>query len=111
MYIGVCISKNGDGPTVLIIKDTEGSIYGGYASQPWQRQSDFYGDMKSFLFQLFPKASIFRPTGSNNNLQWVRLNKNEELLNSSSTLQVVMARENSLLMMVTCKFSSCYLKI
>lgn len=58
---------------MLIIKDTEGYVYGGYASQPWERQSDFYGDMKSFLFQLYPKASIFRPTGANNNLQWVRL--------------------------------------
>ncbi|CAL9094721.1 unnamed protein product [Musa acuminata var. zebrina] len=66
--------SNGDGPTVLIIKDTEGYVYGGYASQPWERQSDFYGDMKSFLFQLYPKASIFRPTGANNNLQWCAVN-------------------------------------
>ncbi|KAK8554019.1 hypothetical protein V6N13_072940 [Hibiscus sabdariffa] len=51
-----------DGPTVLIIKDREGYIFGGFASQPWERHSDFYGDMKSFLFQLYPKASIFRPT-------------------------------------------------
>lgn len=66
--------SSGDGPTVLIIKDTEGFIYGGYASQPWERQSDFYGDMKSFLFQLYPRASIFRPTGANNNLQWCAVN-------------------------------------
>ncbi|XP_020246683.1 TLD domain-containing protein 1 isoform X2 [Asparagus officinalis] len=65
---------SGDGPTILVIKDTEGYIYGGYASQPWERQSDFYGDMKSFLFQLYPQASIFRPTGANNNLQWCALN-------------------------------------
>lgn len=66
--------SSGDGPTVIIIKDTEGYIYGGYASQPWERQSDFYGDMKSFLFQLYPRASIFRPTGANNNLQWCASN-------------------------------------
>lgn len=59
------------GLSVLIIKDIEGYVYGGYASQPWERHADFYGDMKSFLFQLFPKASIFRPTGANHNLQWV----------------------------------------
>ncbi|KAL9661415.1 hypothetical protein QQ045_026239 [Rhodiola kirilowii] len=59
------------GPTVLVIKDKEGYIYGGYASQPWERHGDFYGDMKSFLFELHPKASIFRPTGANNNVQWV----------------------------------------
>ncbi|XP_072950834.1 uncharacterized protein [Typha angustifolia] len=63
-----------DGATVLIIKDTEGFIYGGYASQQWERHNDFYGDMRSFLFQLCPKASIFRPTGANNNLQWYAMN-------------------------------------
>ncbi|MQL95545.1 hypothetical protein Taro_028209 [Colocasia esculenta] len=66
--------SNVDGPTVLVIKDEEGYVYGGYASQPWERHSDFYGDMKSFLFQLYPKASIFRPTGANANLQWCAVN-------------------------------------
>ena len=56
---------------MLIIKDKEGYIYGGYASQPWVRHAEFYGDMKCYLFQLFPKASIFKPTGANTNLQWV----------------------------------------
>ncbi|KAK8632551.1 hypothetical protein V6N13_072942 [Hibiscus sabdariffa] len=69
-----------DGPTVLIIKDREGYIFGGFASQPWERHSDFYGDMKSFLFQLYPKASIFRPTGANNNLQWCAANFSSETI-------------------------------
>lgn len=63
--------RSDEGPTVLIIKDKEGYIYGGYASEPWERHGDFYGDMKSFLFQLYPKAAFFRPTGANTNLQWV----------------------------------------
>ncbi|KAK0584598.1 hypothetical protein LWI29_015932 [Acer saccharum] len=66
--------SNDDGPTVLIIKDKKGCIYGGYASQTWERHGDFYGDMKSFLFQLYPKAAIFRPTGANNNIQWCAAN-------------------------------------
>lgn len=57
-------------PTLLVIRDKEGYVYGGYASQAWERHSDFYGDMRCFLFQLYPKASIFRPTGANHNLQW-----------------------------------------
>ncbi|MFS7908282.1 putative TLDc domain, EF-hand domain pair protein [Helianthus anomalus] len=67
-------TSNDEGPTVLIIKDKEGYIYGGYASQPWERHADFYGDMKSFLFQLYPIASIYRPTGANNNMQWCAVN-------------------------------------
>lgn len=56
----------------MVVKDKEGCVYGGYASQPWEKHSDFYGDMKSFLFTLHPKAAIYRPTGQNTNLQWVR---------------------------------------
>lgn len=67
-----------DGPSVLVIKDREGYIYGGYASQPWEKHGDFYGDLKSFLFQLYPKASIFRPTGANHNMQWCAANFSSE---------------------------------
>lgn len=71
-------TSNGEGPTILIIKDKDGYIYGGYASQPWERHGDFYGDLKSFLFQLYPKASIFKPTGANNNVQWCAANFSSE---------------------------------
>ncbi|GLT52168.1 hypothetical protein SLA2020_255220 [Shorea laevis] len=77
-FLGSIINDNG--PTVLIIKDNEGYTYGGYASQPWERHGDFYGDMKSFLFQLHPKASIFRPTGANNNLQWCAVSFSSEAI-------------------------------
>ncbi|ANM68644.1 TLD-domain containing nucleolar protein [Arabidopsis thaliana] len=71
-------SNTGMSASVLIIKDTEGYVYGGYASQPWERYSDFYGDMKSFLFQLNPKAAIYRPTGANTNIQWCATNFTSE---------------------------------
>ncbi|KAH9611286.1 hypothetical protein KSS87_015164 [Heliosperma pusillum] len=66
--------SNDEGPTLLIIKDKEGYLYGGYASQPWEKHSDFYGDMKCFLFQLHPKVYMYRPTGANTNLQWCAVN-------------------------------------
>ncbi|XP_006287755.2 TLD domain-containing protein 1 isoform X1 [Capsella rubella] len=71
-------SNTGMSASVLIIKDKEGCVYGGYASQPWERHSDFYGDMKSFLFQLSPKAAINRPTGANTNIQWCATNFTSE---------------------------------
>ncbi|KAM7257481.1 hypothetical protein ACFE04_013222 [Oxalis oulophora] len=73
MFVALNCRKD-EGPTVLIIKDKEGFIYGGYASQPWERHGDFYGDMKSFLFQLNPKASIYKPSGANTNVQWCAVN-------------------------------------
>lgn len=60
--------------TILVIKDSEGCIYGGYASQPWEKYPNFYGDMKCFLFTLQPRVSLYRPTGSNTNLQWCASN-------------------------------------
>ncbi|GLT47712.1 hypothetical protein SLA2020_213820 [Shorea laevis] len=36
--------------------------------------------MKSFLFQLHPKVSIFRPTGANNNLQWCAVSFSSEAI-------------------------------
>ncbi|CAN8298362.1 unnamed protein product [Cochlearia groenlandica] len=71
-------SNTGMSASVLIVKDREGCVYGGYASQPWERHSDFYGDMKSFLFQLNPTASIYRPTGANTNIQWCATNFTSE---------------------------------
>ncbi|KAJ3671375.1 hypothetical protein LUZ60_007454 [Juncus effusus] len=70
--------SNCEGPTVLVIKDTDGYIFGGFASQKWEKYSDFYGDMKSFLFQLYPHASTFKPTGVNNNIQWCGANFSSE---------------------------------
>lgn len=64
----------GRGPSILLVKDKEGYIYGGYASQPWERHSSFYGDMKSFLFSIFPRAALYRPTGANGNMQWCAMN-------------------------------------
>eukprot|EP00246_Nothoceros_aenigmaticus_P013844 TRINITY_DN4976_c0_g1_i2.p1 TRINITY_DN4976_c0_g1~~TRINITY_DN4976_c0_g1_i2.p1 ORF type:complete len:258 (+),score=25.45 TRINITY_DN4976_c0_g1_i2:658-1431(+) len=58
------------GPSILLVRDKEGCIYGGYASQAWEKHSDFYGDLKSFLLTLQPRTCTYRPTGSNTNLQW-----------------------------------------
>lgn len=68
----------GQTPTVLLIKDRQGWVYGGYASQPWEKHGDFYGDVKSFLFQLHPRASLYRATGLNGNYQWCAANFSSE---------------------------------
>ncbi|KAH7440201.1 hypothetical protein KP509_04G096100 [Ceratopteris richardii] len=58
------------GPSILVIKDQDGNIFGGCASQSWERHHDFYGDLKCFLFSLQPRCAIYRATGANNNLLW-----------------------------------------
>lgn len=68
----------GHAPTVVLIKDRQGWVYGGYASQPWEKHGDFYGDVKCFLFQLHPRASLYRATGLNGNYQWCAANFSSE---------------------------------
>lgn len=62
------------GPSILLIKDQDGNVFGGYASQSWERNHDFFGDLKCFLFTLQPQTAIYRATGANNNMLWCAVN-------------------------------------
>ncbi|ESO82794.1 hypothetical protein LOTGIDRAFT_229816 [Lottia gigantea] len=58
------------GPTVVMVKDKNGHVFGGFASENWKKNSNFYGDGKCFLFQLKPFLSTYTPTGYNNHFQY-----------------------------------------
>jgi hypothetical protein len=47
-------------PTLLVIEDTKGCIFGGYSATPWALSRDYYGTGQSFLFR-FVVGSPFRP--------------------------------------------------
>lgn len=66
------------GPSLLLIKDQDGNMFGGYASQSWGRFHDFFGDLKCFLFSLQPRSAIYRATGANNNMLWCAVNYTSE---------------------------------
>ena len=38
-------------PTIILIKDTKGNVFGAYVSEPWHSLSRFYGTGESFLFK------------------------------------------------------------
>eukprot|EP00899_Mesostigma_viride_P022173 jgi/Mesvir1/313/Mv22725-RA.2 len=62
-------------PTLVVVRDTGGAIFGGYASQPWlPRSSTFYGDSHSFVFTLSPAVAVYRATGDNASFQWLGAN-------------------------------------
>ncbi|KAJ1543723.1 hypothetical protein HK096_008155, partial [Nowakowskiella sp. JEL0078] len=58
--------------TLIVVRDQDGSVFGGFASQPWNTQPKFYGDNRSFLFSLMPKIAIYPPTGFNSNFQYLQ---------------------------------------
>lgn len=65
-------AAGGLGPTLLVVRDTGGAVFGAYAPEGWTEHGDFYGDegLKAFVFQLAPHAAVFRASGHTNSVQW-----------------------------------------
>lgn len=63
------------GPSVLIVEDTDGYIYGGYATDSWTMRAKFTGSESAFLFTLRPRMRVFPSTGFNRNFQYLNLHQ------------------------------------
>ncbi|XP_069758290.1 MTOR-associated protein MEAK7 isoform X2 [Narcine bancroftii] len=59
------------GPTLLIVKDSFGYIFGGFASCSWELKPQFQGDSKCFLFTLSPHLGTFNSTGYNDHFMYL----------------------------------------
>ncbi|KAG0255989.1 hypothetical protein BG011_004825 [Mortierella polycephala] len=59
------------GPTLVVMKDEDGYIFGAYADQDWEQGPKFYGTDRSFLFTIRPNFRIYRPSRVNNNFQYL----------------------------------------
>jgi len=46
-----------EGPSIIVIKDKGGRIFGGFASDSWRIESRFYGTGESFVFRVNPTTS------------------------------------------------------
>lgn len=72
IYLGRIINQ---GPSVLIIEDKNGYMFGGFAPVSWNLSPKWVGDDSSFLFTLTPKMRIFPSTGYNDHYQYLNLNQ------------------------------------
>jgi len=57
-----------NGPSIMVIRTTNGEIFGGFASEPWKKRlphEGFYGTGECFLFSLYPRAEVHQWTGAN----------------------------------------------
>ncbi|KAF9941941.1 hypothetical protein BGZ67_003512 [Mortierella alpina] len=59
------------GPTLVVMKDEDGYIFGAYADQDWELGPKFYGTDRSFLFTIRPQFRIYRPSKLNSNYQYL----------------------------------------
>lgn len=66
------------GPTVLLIRDTKGHVFGGFASQGWDVKPQFQGDSSCFLFTVNPRLRVYTSTGYNQHFMY--LNQNQQTM-------------------------------
>lgn len=64
-----------NGPSVIIVEDSNGYIFGAFASASWSLSPKFTGDDSSFLFTLRPKMRCYPSTGYNNHYQYLNLHQ------------------------------------
>ncbi|XP_032378302.1 MTOR-associated protein MEAK7-like isoform X2 [Etheostoma spectabile] len=63
------------GPTLLLIKDTKGHVFGGFASHAWEVKPQFQGDSRCFLFSVFPRLRVYTATGYNQHFMYFNQNQ------------------------------------
>lgn len=66
------------GPTLLIIRDKDEHMFGGFAPATWTLNPNFVGDASSFLFSLWPHMDIYPASNFNENFQY--LNQGQQTL-------------------------------
>lgn len=59
------------GPCVLVLRDAEGYIFGGFSSCSWEVKPTFQGDNRCFLFTVSPSLAVFTYTGYNDHYMYL----------------------------------------
>jgi hypothetical protein len=59
------------GSTLIVIKEKDGNIFGGFAYEDWELKPNWYGNGKNFLFSIKPKLRVFPSTGYNDHYQYL----------------------------------------
>ncbi|XP_056335508.1 oxidation resistance protein 1b isoform X1 [Danio aesculapii] len=54
-----------DSPVLMVIKDSDGQLFGALASQPFKVSDGFYGTGETFVFTFYPEFEVFKWTGDN----------------------------------------------
>ncbi|TRY74346.1 hypothetical protein DNTS_032040 [Danionella cerebrum] len=54
-----------DSPVLMVIKDSDGQLFGALASEPFKVSDSFYGTGETFVFTFCPDFEVFKWTGDN----------------------------------------------
>lgn len=69
-----CRQLQVNGPTLLVIKDMGGNVFGGFAAESWRYGPQFIGSANCFLYSLHPTMGVYYPTGYNENYMYLQQN-------------------------------------
>ncbi|KAG9306222.1 hypothetical protein G9A89_016126 [Geosiphon pyriformis] len=61
------------GSTLIIVRDKDGHVFGGFAYQDWEVSPKFFGSEQNFLFTIKPRLRCF-PASAGYNENWQYLN-------------------------------------
>jgi len=70
-WTAFCSCLNNLQESIIVIKDHQGHVFGGFASSPWKKSPGFYGNSSCFLFTCFPAQNIYHASGYNQNFQYL----------------------------------------
>lgn len=68
------------GPSLLIVRDTDNYVFGGFASVPWEISSQYQGNNSCFLFSLSRGMGVFMGGNSDYNDHFMYLNHEMETM-------------------------------
>ncbi|KAK3086094.1 hypothetical protein FSP39_013480 [Pinctada imbricata] len=61
------------GPSLMIIREKGGHVFGGFASHSWECKPKYYGEPTCFLFSLAPHYGVYTATMYNQNFMYLNL--------------------------------------
>jgi len=61
----------GKGPNIVVVRDTDGRVFGGFATESWKVGPKFHGGYSCFLFTAKPELSILGASGDNCNFMYL----------------------------------------
>ncbi|NXY63793.1 TLDC1 protein, partial [Callaeas wilsoni] len=67
----LCAHIVNKGPCIVIIRDLDGFLFGGFASHSWEVKPQFQGDNRCFLFSVFPTLAVYTYTGYNDHYMYL----------------------------------------
>jgi hypothetical protein len=65
------------GPTLIVVRDTRGNVFGGFASESWKCGPRFAGSYSCFLFNVAPTLQVHTASGDNNSFMYINEGKEE----------------------------------